>query len=556
MAVLSDVVIVTLVVQDSVPATANFGRPLLCGHVPAAVEPAVFGVRSYSADLSGLQSLATDLGASYASTWIYGAAQTIASQNPHCADFAVSARPHTAGKLVRVTLSGTPAENDTVTATVYNNGVQVGSPVVATADATPTLNEMAVALVAGITALTGIDATIGATGASWFEVVPTTSTDKLTLTVVETSAAITVATLDVKQDLSLTVSTPLGVGEEYAVNVSVGLSAAVECSYVSQAGDAQADVLDELYTLLVAAGVDTTKIGSTTTSLKIRSGTAIDRVYFSGWGRTSNIAIADNSLDAGIGTDLAAAALGGVDYFGVLIDNTGKAELVAAATSNEAAGKLSLGLTTDDEAVNPSSTTDVLYVLNAATRHYTGTFASRDTAGMANVALMARQFSQNPGSSTWFGKALSGPTADVWSGTASGAIKTKKGLEYANIRGVNLTMGGWAASGRFLDITHGNSWLKYELESAAIIVIANAEKVPNTAVGRGMIEAAWCGVMATAETAAYNFVAPGWVVTVPPTSDPTNTPTNRVNRFLAGSTVTCTLSGALHSFSLTGTEAL
>jgi hypothetical protein len=556
MAVLSDVVTVTLTVQDSVPSTANFGMPILVGHVPAAIVPAVFGVKKYTADLAGLASLRTDLGVTYGSTWIYLTAQTIASQSPHCAEFCVAARPHEGGKVLRVTLGGTPVENDTVTATCYLDGVQVGSPVVATADATPTLNEMAVALVAGITALTGIDSTIGATGASWFEIVPTSSTNKVSALVVENSSAITVATLDVWQDLSLTVSTPLGIGERYAVNVSVGGAAATECAYVTTAGNVQADVLDALYTLLVAAGVDTTKIGATTTSLKLRSGTANTRVFFSGYGRTSNVSIADNSLDLGISADLDAAALGGQDFFGVLIDETSKASLVQAATWCESAGKLNLGLSTDDAAVNPSETTDVLSTLSGANRHYTGTFVSRDTLGMANVALIARLFSQNPGSSTYFGKELSGPTPDVWSATASGAIKIKKGLEYASLRGVSLTMSGRAASGRFLDITHGNSWLKYQLENAAIIVIANAEKVPNTAVGRGMLEAAWCGVMSEAEAPAYGFVAPGWVVRVPPVSDPTNTPTNRVNRFLAGSTVTCTLSGALHSFELAGTEAL
>jgi len=553
---LSDVVTVTLVVQDRVPASANFGVPLLLGHLPAAKSLAAFGAaQSFSADLSGLSALATALGTGYASTWIYSEFQTIISQQPHCGTVVVAPRPHIAGKKVRIALGGTPVEGSTVVAHIYKDGIEVaGSPVTATADGTPLLSEMAGLLVSGIQALADANATIGEAGGTWLEVVPATSTDKLYCTATP-SAGVTAAVLDLYQDLEVTVSAPAGVGERYAINVSIGNAAATECEYVSILEDAEADILDALYTDLVAAGCDVTKVGATTTSLKIRSGLATTRVAFSGWGYTANVFVTDNSLDAGIGDDLDAAEASGLDFFGVLYDSNAATEITQAAAWVEAAEKLSLAITTDADAVDATeTTTNILTVLSGANRARTGVFATRDTQGRIDGALMGRQFALNPGSSTYALKTLSGPTADSWSSTQSGAITAKHGLEYGTVRSLALTSNGWAASGRFLDITHGNSWLKYQLEQSIVIMAANAEKVPNDATGRAMVKSALSSPMAVAE--ANKLVSPGWIVNVPATTDVTNTTENRIARILAGVTIDCTLLGALHHFEVAGTETL
>jgi hypothetical protein len=547
---ITDIVNVTITIQDRVPATSNFGVPLLLGHVPGTVDPAVFGVKSYPADLAGLASLVTD--GIPTTSWIYGAASVICAQSPHCATFAIGARRVTTGLRNSITVAGTWVSGNACSAEVFLDGVSLGV-CNAVVDADPTPVEIALSLQGLIHAKTGVSATV-VSGATTLYVSPDSPESRISITVAKTSTSGTVATAEapILQKLTLACATTPTIGARYSFGLSIGLGTVTTIAHTTTAGQVAADVLDALYTLAVAAGATVAKVGAPTTALEITSATAATRVYLNAY--TANLTVTDGSVDAGVTTDLTAAAVAGVDFYGVLVDSNSAAEIQAAATWCEANNKLLGTLSLDSGNYAPASTADVAYLLNAAARNNCYLFATRDSKGLGEAALMGRQFALNPGASTWALKGLSGPLPDAWSATESGALHTKKAVTYSTVRGLNLTSDGWAPSGRFLDITHGNAWLKDQLETAIVTTVANQEKVDNDDIGRGLVKGALGGVMANAQ--ARKLISGGWVVTVPTYADVTNTPANRIARLLEGITITCTLLGALHKYTISVTESV
>lgn len=277
--------------------------------------------------------------------------------------------------------------------------------------------------------------------------------------------------------------------------------------------------------------------------------TAGSRIYIKNCKR--DITVDDPSADAGIATDLAAAAIEDSDFFGFVIDGTGGTEITAAAVWAEANARMFLGLSTDSDILAGGSS-DVASVIKLAGRHFSSVVFSRDPASGADASLMARQFSRDPGTSTWFGKGLPGVTVDNLTATELSNARGKNALTYNSIKGVKITYDGKAGSGRFLDITHGAEWLKARIAEQVFTIIANTEKVDFTDRGIGLIEAAVRAQMAEAES--KGFIASGWTVTVPKAANVSTA--NKANRLLPDLKFNAKLAGAIHKAIVDGTIAV
>ncbi len=301
----------------------------------------------------------------------------------------------------------------------------------------------------------------------------------------------------------------------------------------------------ELLTEAVAGIASTSALGVIT----LTTDTAGVRMYVKNCKR--DITVKDTSADAGIATDLAAAAVEDSDFFGFVIDGTGAAEITAAATWAESNARIFLGLSTDSDVVG-SGSGDIASVIKAAGRHFASVVFSRDVAGAADASLMARQFSRDPGTSTWFGKALPGVTVDNLTATELSNARGKNAVTYNKVKGVSITYDGKASSGRFLDITHGSEWLKARIAEQVFTIIANTEKVDFTDRGIGLIEAAVRAQMSEAES--KGFIAAGWTVTVPKAAAVSIV--NKANRLLPDVKFNAKLAGAIHKAFLDGTIAV
>lgn len=263
---------------------------------------------------------------------------------------------------------------------------------------------------------------------------------------------------------------------------------------------------------------------------------------------TRHITVDDPSADAGIATDLAAAAGEDPDFFAFVIDGNGGTEIAAAAAWALSNARMFIGLSADSDILGAGSS-DVASTLKAATNHFASVLFSRDLAAGADAALLGRQLSRDPGSSSFHLKELAGVTADNLTATEFANARGKNAITFVNTKGLNRTYDGKAASGRFLDITHGAEWLKARIAERCFAVAANVEKIDYTDAGIAQYESEIRAQLSEAES--KGLLAAGWTVTVPKVS--TVSQANKANRKLQDIKFNGVLTGAIHQAVIDGT---
>jgi uncharacterized protein DUF3383 len=305
-------------------------------------------------------------------------------------------------------------------------------------------------------------------------------------------------------DLTPTVTTA---GFEYAFTVQVGTTEH-DISVVVQSGDVAADICDDLVAAIdplsgVAAADNTTKVTLTPS-------TAGTHVYVKG--APSALTVKDTSSDAGIATDLAAAALVH-EFYAFVIDSFAETEANAAATWAEANEKLFIHQSADSTDVADSGGTGVGADFLASAYHRSAVLWTADMAGNAAAGLFARQLSQDPGTSSYAFKDITGADADALTTTRLANGKGKNLLLFGLSNGARHTFFGKAASGRSLRITSAIDFINARIREAGLAVFLNAEYVPYSARGFAQMEAAVRGVLSLVES--RGIIDPGWTVTVP-----------------------------------------
>lgn len=263
---------------------------------------------------------------------------------------------------------------------------------------------------------------------------------------------------------------------------------------------------------------------------------------------TRFITVDDPSADAGIATDLANAAAEDPDFFAFVIDGYGGTEIAAAGAWALSNTRMFIGLSPDSDIVAAGSS-DVASILKAASNNFAAVLFSRDMGGMADAALLGRQLSRDPGSSSFHLKELPGVTADNLTAGEFAFARGKNAITYVNTKGLNRTYDGKAASGRFLDITHGSEWLKARIAERCFAVAANVEKIDYTDSGIAQYESEIRAQLSEAES--KGLLAPGWTVTVPKAS--TVSSANKALRKLQDIKFNGVLTGAIHQAVIDGT---
>lgn len=340
--------------------------------------------------------------------------------------------------------------------------------------------------------------------------------------------------------LTMTKTTP-GFKQQFEIGIGQALTA---ISYTNGGSETTTTIATAVELLVEAVA----GLASTSTGAAITVTTDVVGARISIRNSTRHITVDDPSADAGIATDLAAAVIEDPDFFGFVIDGTGGTEIGAAAAWALANSRMFIALSADSDIPNAGSS-DIASTLKTASNHFAAVLFSRDLAAGADASLMARQFSRDPGSSSFHMKELPGVIADNLTATEFSTARGKNAITYVNTKGLNRTYDGKAASGRFLDITHGAEWLKARIAERCFTVEANLEKVDYTDGGIALFEAEVRAQMAEAE--AKGLVAAGWTVTVPKVSSVSTA--NKANRALTNIKFNGVLTGAIHSAVLDGT---
>jgi hypothetical protein len=324
----------------------------------------------------------------------------------------------------------------------------------------------------------------------------------------------------------------------------------VAISYTNGPSETATTICTALKALLGAVP-NVTAGGTTTVLLSLTVATGA-RIYLKDV--PAYLTVKDTSVDAGIASDLAAALLEEPGFYGVLIDSQSEAEINAAAAWCQANGKLFHARTMDSDVLS-NSTTDVGSDLKAANYSYAKAWFSRDATGELDASIMGRQFSLNPGSSTWENQRLNAIVADSLTPTELTNARGKNVGLYLPFgdTGIAATHNTAAASGRFLDITRDTDWLKSNAQIDVFTYLLNQEKVPYTQQGIDGVEGVLRARFTIAEAAGV--LDAGWDITLPSIAEVD--PAHKAARQLVGNDAfNGHFQGAIHGVDLSGVLAI
>jgi len=261
----------------------------------------------------------------------------------------------------------------------------------------------------------------------------------------------------------------------------------------------------------------------------------------------------DQTADAGIAADYAAIKSEDSDFYGVLLEYCATAEVTALAAAVEADRKLFLAETADQSTLDADSGC-LGEVLSLAGYHRTSLIWSGSPQDSAGSAWMGNRFPSDPGSSTWAFKSLAGVTVDTLTDTERGNLEGNSVNYYVQAKGLSLTIGGYAASGRFLDITRGIDWLFSRLQERILSLLANTEKVPYTDAGVALVENSVRAQLREAVSQGVLAGDPEPTVSTPLVASVSSV--DRANRLLPDVTFSGQLAGAIHSIEIDGTVSV
>lgn len=327
----------------------------------------------------------------------------------------------------------------------------------------------------------------------------------------------------------------------------------VTISHTNGASETATTICDEFRTQIAAAAAQLPNVvaaGTATLTLALDDATG-ERMYLKNVPRF--LTVKDTSPDAGIATDLAAALLEDPDFYGVLIDSMSEAEINAAAAWCQANGKILHAQSIDSDIVT-NSTTDVASDLEAANYHYAKVWFSRDMPGQLAAAIMGRQFSRNPGSTTWENQVLSAVVPDDLTPTElTNALGKNAGFYLRFGTSTAATRNTAAASGRFLDLTRDTDWLVANSQADVFAYLLNQEKVPFTQAGIDGIEGVLRSRFQLAEDAGV--LDAGWDITLPNIAD-VDPADKAARRLVANDAFSGTFQGAIHGADFSGVLAI
>ncbi len=340
--------------------------------------------------------------------------------------------------------------------------------------------------------------------------------------------------------------TKTAVGSVLAFDIAYqGVSSTIEVTVVTNTVN---DILDLVEAAIDAstaglAGIGVAPDNATATKLTLTADTAGD-FFLIDLGGEQAISLEDVSA---AGTDFAlnltnAKALLGESVYGLLIDGFSETEINLAAAFALSNQMLFLGQSADAEILESGQTDDVASDLEGANNTRAAVCFTRNMSSDWAAGLMGQMLAVDAGSATWAFKQIEGAEADVLSTTHFAAARAKHALLYTTDRGEAHTWDGFAASGRFFDITHGADFLKADIETRIYQQFLNRPKIPFNATGLSIIENAIRGALNAAVSSG--LIEPDFEVVMP--SLVGYSTVDKAARILRGIQISATLTGAIH----------
>jgi hypothetical protein len=273
-------------------------------------------------------------------------------------------------------------------------------------------------------------------------------------------------------------------------------------------------------TALAITGCTAAAVGTPVTHLTCTATAGLVLDYTS---MSTALTVVDSTTDPGLAADLADIAAADGGWYFLLLDSTGQAENVVAATWAESTYRMFIAQTADSACLTSATTTNLAYVLKAASRARTSVWWNQDISANLAVAMVGNRSTATPGSDTWALKNLSGPIpSDYLTETQIGYLKAQHANYYLTVGDKGRTLNGWDSSGEYCDVVRFLDWLRGTMQVNIVNDLARAEKIPNTDEGRQVIANA---MAVTLEQGVRNKGfkrTPAPTVTMPPDTDTTS----------------------------------
>lgn len=348
------------------------------------------------------------------------------------------------------------------------------------------------------------------------------------------------------------VTTP-GVVVSYVFTDKNGLSSTI--SHTNGSSETPTTIAAALNTALgaVIVGATSAAVSGVQTITSTTAGSFFD---LSALPPLTVLAVKDISADPGVTADLTAIqALDSIGWYGFTLDNSSKAEILAAAAWCETTRHLHYCQSSDSEIADNTVTIDIASALKAAAYARTGLMYSQtELANGRAFALQAKLGTVIPGASTWEYQTIAGDTPDAIDDASLANIQAKNAAVYVTLAGVNITKNVKIADSEFVDLIPGTDKLYADIQFNVYNLFQMASnsgtKIPYTDPGIDQVKNQVANALTAGVDAGFLSSDPAPTVSAPKVA---TLPLSVINsRNLPGITFSATLAGAIHTTAITG----
>lgn len=266
------------------------------------------------------------------------------------------------------------------------------------------------------------------------------------------------------------------------------------------------------------------------------------------------ISVDDTTADPGISTDFAACVAEDPDFYGVLVDHNGPAEVLALAATIESHANryLLMAVASESGCFDGDSITDVLYTLKDLLRYRAAPIVHPVFGVSAAAAWMGNGIAYTAGTVTWALREVVGLPTYTLTSEQRTAVLAKNGTLLETNAGRTHTVGGKVSGGEWVDIIHGIDRLHARMSErvfGALLAVSQDSKAPFTDAGIHLVDTEIRGQLKSDE--AIGFLDAGWSTSAPRASS--YTAAQRRSRVVSGLTWTAAPQGAIHAVEIAGT---
>jgi hypothetical protein len=247
--------------------------------------------------------------------------------------------------------------------------------------------------------------------------------------------------------------------------------------------------------------------------------------------------------------DLAAIRAADGDWYALVMLTPSQEAIASAAAWAELERAIYLAASADT-AIPAIGSTDIASVLQSQGFTRTSIWYHPNPAEYLDAAVVGAILPKLPGPITFANKGLAAVTMQNPTTGQRAATKLKHANCYVNIKGLGFTLWGWAATGRFLDVTVAIDWFDVNIEDRIVSLLRNNDVVPYTESGIELVRSQINGQILDGIALGIIDGQQPYSVTAPALA--TIDSALKTQRILPDMRYTYALSGAIHQVRVVG----